>query len=141
MLEEVFNIFFRFFPSDHNSTSNLHGAKSQSRLHGGSAVSDLSNDSSPEQGFPDFPPSPDSWLGDTGNTTTSNPNSATPGGVHYWYSNILFRYFQMQSRNFFLANQQQNQSHQPDVTTHDLNDKSSLVPAAVVTLQKSEQNS
>ncbi|XP_073821200.1 lim3 homeobox protein isoform X2 [Musca autumnalis] len=72
---------------DHNSASNLHGSKSQSRLHAGSAVSDLSNDSSPEQGFPDFPPSPDSWLGDTttGNTATTNsqPNSATPGGVHY----------------------------------------------------------
>ncbi|KAM7352170.1 lim3 homeobox protein [Cochliomyia hominivorax] len=64
---------------DHNSTSNMHGTKSQ-RLHGGSAVSDLSNDSSPEQGFPDFPPSPDSWLGDSGNT--SNPNSSTPA-VHY----------------------------------------------------------
>ncbi|XP_058981206.1 LIM/homeobox protein Lhx4 isoform X1 [Musca domestica] len=70
---------------DHNSASNLHGSKSQSRLHAGSAVSDLSNDSSPEQGFPDFPPSPDSWLGDTGTNPNpnSNPNSATAGGVHY----------------------------------------------------------
>lgn len=48
------------------------------RLHG-STVSDLSNDSSPD-GYPDFPPSPDSWLGDAANT--SNPNSSTPG-VHY----------------------------------------------------------
>ncbi|XP_059618064.1 LIM/homeobox protein Lhx3 isoform X1 [Phlebotomus argentipes] len=31
----------------------------------GSAVSDLSNDSSPAHAYPDFPPSPDSWLGDS----------------------------------------------------------------------------
>lgn len=80
---KIFSKIFQHFQislyTDHNSTSNMHGSKSQ-RLHGGSAVSDLSNDSSPEQGFPDFPPSPDSWLGDAGNT--SNPNSSTPA-VHY----------------------------------------------------------
>lgn len=27
--------------------------------------SDLSNDSSPTHGYPDFPPSPDSWLGES----------------------------------------------------------------------------
>uniref|UniRef100_A0A1B0A521 LIM/homeobox protein Lhx3 n=1 Tax=Glossina pallidipes TaxID=7398 RepID=A0A1B0A521_GLOPL len=68
---------------EHNSSTNLHGSKSSSqRLHSGSAVSDMSNDSSPDQGYPDFPPSPDSWLGDAGNNT-SNPNPSTPGGVHY----------------------------------------------------------
>lgn len=108
----------------------MHGSKSQ-RLHGGSAVSDLSNDSSPEQGFPDFPPSPDSWLGDAGNT--SNPNSSTPA-VHYWYSNILFRYFQMQSRNFLLANPG---LPQLDTTTIATANTSSSLPA----LQKSEQKS
>ncbi|XP_018794251.1 PREDICTED: LIM/homeobox protein Lhx3 isoform X2 [Bactrocera latifrons] len=64
---------------EHNTSSNNVSASKAHRVHG-SAVSDLSNDSSPEQGYPDFPPSPDSWLGDSGNT--SNPNSQTPG-VHY----------------------------------------------------------
>ncbi|XP_017487422.1 PREDICTED: LIM/homeobox protein Lhx3 isoform X1 [Rhagoletis zephyria] len=64
---------------DHNTSSNNISASKAHRVHG-SAVSDLSNDSSPEQGYPDFPPSPDSWLGDSGNT--SNPNSQTPG-IHY----------------------------------------------------------
>lgn len=64
---------------EHNTSSNNVRASKTHRVRG-SAVSDLSNDSSPEQGYPDFPPSPDSWLGDSGNT--SNPNSQTPG-VHY----------------------------------------------------------
>ncbi|XP_030376817.1 LIM/homeobox protein Lhx3 isoform X1 [Scaptodrosophila lebanonensis] len=91
---------------DHAVGSNLHGTtKSHHRLHSSNNVSDLSNDSSPDQGYPDFPPSPDSWLGDSGstnNTSTNNnnnnassnnnnsgssgpaatPNPATPG-VHY----------------------------------------------------------
>ncbi|XP_055594137.1 LIM/homeobox protein Lhx3 isoform X2 [Uranotaenia lowii] len=52
--------------------------------HGGSAVSDMSNDSSPAHGYPDFPPSPDSWLGEscppTTTTTTTNATS-TPNGI------------------------------------------------------------
>ncbi|CRK93492.1 CLUMA_CG007028, isoform A [Clunio marinus] len=46
----------------------------------GSTVSDLSNDSSPAHGYPDFPPSPDSWLGNENNsaaTSTPNNNSTT----------------------------------------------------------------
>uniref|UniRef100_A0A182IS42 Uncharacterized protein n=1 Tax=Anopheles atroparvus TaxID=41427 RepID=A0A182IS42_ANOAO len=43
--------------------SSMHPGARPHGLHG-SAVSDLSNDSSPAQGYPDFPPSPDSWLGD-----------------------------------------------------------------------------
>lgn len=38
-----------------------------------SAVSDLSNDSSPPHGYPDFPPSPDSWLGDSSTNTGVAP--------------------------------------------------------------------
>lgn len=55
----------------------LHGSHS----HGlqGSAVSDLSNDSSPVHGYPDFPPSPDSWLG--GESGPANQNNSTP--IHY----------------------------------------------------------
>lgn len=42
----------------------------------GSTVSDLSNDSSPAHGYPDFPPSPDSWLGNENNSAaTSTPNN------------------------------------------------------------------
>lgn len=41
----------------------------------GSTVSDLSNDSSPAHGYPDFPPSPDSWLGNDNNAATSTPNN------------------------------------------------------------------
>lgn len=42
----------------------------------GSTVSDLSNDSSPAHGYPDFPPSPDSWLGNENNSaSTSTPNN------------------------------------------------------------------
>lgn len=58
--------------------SLLHGSSAHGGLPG-SGVSDLSNDSSPAHGYPDFPPSPDSWLGDSGNT---NQNSSTPA-VHY----------------------------------------------------------
>ncbi|XP_061512478.1 LIM/homeobox protein Lhx3 isoform X1 [Anopheles gambiae] len=43
--------------------SSMHPGARRPGLHG-SAVSDLSNDSSPAHGYPDFPPSPDSWLGD-----------------------------------------------------------------------------
>ncbi|XP_058057033.1 LIM/homeobox protein Lhx3 [Anopheles bellator] len=43
--------------------SSMHPGARPPGLHG-SAVSDLSNDSSPATGYPDFPPSPDSWLGD-----------------------------------------------------------------------------
>ncbi|XP_067625423.1 LIM/homeobox protein Lhx3 isoform X2 [Eurosta solidaginis] len=66
---------------DHHSTSSNNVSASKAHRVHGSTVSDLSNDSSPDHGYPDFPPSPDSWLGDSGNTT-SNPNSQTPG-VHY----------------------------------------------------------
>ena len=46
----------------------------------GSTVSDLSNDSSPAHGYPDFPPSPESselWLGgeNNNNASTSTPNN------------------------------------------------------------------
>ncbi|XP_055917123.1 LIM/homeobox protein Lhx3 isoform X1 [Eupeodes corollae] len=52
-------------------------AKTSGNLHviPASGISDLSNDSSPAQGYPDFPPSPDSWLGDS---TSANANSSTP---------------------------------------------------------------
>lgn len=44
-------------------------------------MSDLSNDSdSPTHGYPDFPPSPDSWLGEpvtrTNQTNNNNQTSA-----------------------------------------------------------------
>lgn len=61
----------------------LSGAsKSLSRLHGGSAISDLSNDSSIDQAYPDFPPSPDSWLGDAANSS-SNQNAASAPAIRY----------------------------------------------------------
>lgn len=48
----------------------------------GSTVSDLSNDSSPaNNGYPEFPPSPDSWLGDTSGPNNSATNQTS---VHYW---------------------------------------------------------
>lgn len=47
--------------------------------HGGLQNSDLSNDSSPT-GYPDFPPSPESWLGESGAQT--NQNTSTTVG-HY----------------------------------------------------------
>lgn len=58
--------------------SLLHG----SHPHGmqGSGVSDMSNDSSPTHGYPDFPPSPDSWLGDS--SAPTNLTNSTPA-VHY----------------------------------------------------------
>ncbi|XP_062705787.1 LIM/homeobox protein Lhx3 isoform X3 [Aedes albopictus] len=40
------------------------GPRGHHGMHG-SAVSDMSNDSSPAHGYPDFPPSPDSWLGES----------------------------------------------------------------------------
>lgn len=44
----------------------------------------MSNDSSPTHGgYPDFPPSPDSWLGGDSSAPTNLTNS-TPA-VHYWY--------------------------------------------------------
>lgn len=46
----------------------------------GSGMSDLSNDSdSPAHNYPDFPPSPDSWLGESvsrSNQTNNNQTSA-----------------------------------------------------------------
>lgn len=47
--------------------------------------SDMSNESSPTHNYPDFPPSPDSWIGgngDAGNSTSAISNS-TPA-VNYW---------------------------------------------------------
>lgn len=49
-------------------------------LQQGSTVSDLSNDSSPAHGYPDFPPSPDSWLGtesNNNNNNAGNPSTST----------------------------------------------------------------
>lgn len=57
--------------------------------HGGLQNSDLSNDSSPT-GYPDFPPSPESWLGESGAQT--NQNTSTTVG-HYWYSKFLSNRF------------------------------------------------
>ncbi|KAH8412806.1 hypothetical protein KR009_005853, partial [Drosophila setifemur] len=54
---------------------NLHASKTHHRLHSSNNVSDLSNDSSPDQGYPDFPPSPDSWLGDSGSTNNTSANN------------------------------------------------------------------
>ncbi|BFF94017.1 LIM/homeobox protein Lhx3 [Drosophila madeirensis] len=68
---------------DHAAASTLHASKSHHRLHSSNNVSDLSNDSSPEQGYPDFPPSPDSWLGDsasTNNTSSNNNNTNNNNG-------------------------------------------------------------
>ncbi|EDW55719.1 LIM/homeobox protein Lhx3 isoform X2 [Drosophila sechellia] len=63
--------------------SSLHASKAHHRLHSSNNVSDLSNDSSPDQGYPDFPPSPDSWLGDSGSTnTTSANNNANNNSSH-----------------------------------------------------------
>lgn len=47
-------------------------------LQQGSTVSDLSNDSSPAHGYPDFPPSPDSWLGTESNNNNNNNNAGNP---------------------------------------------------------------
>jgi LIM homeobox protein 3/4 len=44
----------------------------------GSTVSDLSNDSSPAHGYPDFPPSPDSWLGNENNNAAASAATSTP---------------------------------------------------------------
>ncbi|KAG5675860.1 hypothetical protein PVAND_005728 [Polypedilum vanderplanki] len=43
----------------------------------GSTVSDLSNDSSPAHGYPDFPASPDSIFGENASTSTLNNNNST----------------------------------------------------------------
>ncbi|XP_068140588.1 LIM/homeobox protein Lhx3 isoform X1 [Drosophila tropicalis] len=68
---------------DHAVSSNLHASKTHQRLHSSNNVSDLSNDSSPDQGYPDFPPSPDSWLGDSGSTNnTSNNNNNNTANSH-----------------------------------------------------------
>lgn len=82
------------------------GAGTSCELYGGSTVSDLSNDSSVDQGYLDFPPSPDSWLGDNGNnnTTTSTTNSSIPTGLQYWYSNILFKYIQKNTKKCITIN-------------------------------------
>lgn len=49
-------------------------------MRGMQGMSDLSNDSdSPTHGYPDFPPSPDSWLGESvsrSNQTNNNHTSA-----------------------------------------------------------------
>lgn len=44
----------------------------------------MSNESSPVHNYPDFPPSPDSWIGggDAGNSTSATNNNST--SVHYW---------------------------------------------------------
>ena len=55
-----------------------------------SANSDMSNESSPAHNYPDFPPSPDSWIGgsaggaagETGNSTSATNNNST-SAVHY----------------------------------------------------------
>ncbi|CAD7086128.1 unnamed protein product [Hermetia illucens] len=52
--------------------SLLHGSNAHGGGLPGSGVSDLSNDSSPAHGYPDFPPSPDSWLGDSGAKTAAS---------------------------------------------------------------------
>lgn len=55
----------------------------QSQGLSGSVVSDLSSDSSPPLGYPDFPPSPDSWLGDTSTVANNNKNSNSTSSIHY----------------------------------------------------------
>ncbi|XP_052894297.1 LIM/homeobox protein Lhx3 isoform X1 [Anopheles moucheti] len=57
--------------------SSMHPGARRPGLHG-SAVSDLSNDSSPAHGYPDFPPSPDSWLGDCPPPQTQLPAAGAP---------------------------------------------------------------
>lgn len=42
----------------------------------------MSNDSSPTHGYPDFPPSPDSWL-DESIVRTNQTTNSTPA-VDYW---------------------------------------------------------
>lgn len=59
---------FLFFISD-QSGNNIRGMRS-----GG--MSDMSNDSeSPTHGYPDFPPSPDSWLGESVSRSNQAINS------------------------------------------------------------------
>lgn len=57
-------------PPNHHSGSHNHAGVSD----------DMSNDSSPAHGYPDFPPSPDSWLGDSA-PVAHTANAAT--AVHY----------------------------------------------------------
>ena len=71
--DEVNNFVLLFI--DNPVSSMLH-------LQQGSTVSDdLSNDSSPAHGYPDFPPSPDSWLGtesnNNNNNASGNPSTST----------------------------------------------------------------
>lgn len=63
----------------HNSNNNAHG-------HG--ASDDMSNDSSPTHGYPDFPPSPDSWLGDATNNATTNATT-TPSASNTSVSAVI----------------------------------------------------
>lgn len=51
-----------------------------SGLRNGSGADDMSNDSSPVHGYPDFPPSPDSWLGDTTSAAPSGAGAASASG-------------------------------------------------------------
>lgn len=46
------------------------------------ATSDMSNESSPAHNYPDFPPSPDSWIG--GGDTSAATNNNSTSAVHYW---------------------------------------------------------
>lgn len=65
------DFFLSFFSEQ--SGNNMRGIQ-------GSAMSDISNESdSPTHGYPDFPPSPDSWLGESvsrSNQTNHNQTSA-----------------------------------------------------------------
>lgn len=64
-----FSIVFSRKKNVGQAVNNLHGMQ-------GSGVSDLSNDSSPTHGYPDFPPSPDSWLGEA--VARTNQTNSTP---------------------------------------------------------------
>lgn len=62
-------LFFPFI-SDQGG-NNMRGMRS-------SGMSDLSNDSeSPTHGYPDFPPSPDSWLGESVSRSNQAVNNQT----------------------------------------------------------------
>lgn len=61
---------FNFVISDQGG-NNIRGMRS-------SGMSDLSNDSeSPTHGYPDFPPSPDSWLGESVSRSNQAINNQT----------------------------------------------------------------
>lgn len=51
-----------------------------SGLRNGSGADDMSNDSSPVHGYPDFPPSPDSWLGDNTSAAPTGSTAASAAG-------------------------------------------------------------